>query len=80
MKKFNTIKDLYEAVKAGKIDESKLFIILDNDCTSFWHGSILDDDFFEKDENRIEVTEANGYYDIEKLYPLLFPKAKVEWC
>lgn len=72
MKKYKTIKELYEAVKKGDIDEAKMEIILDNDCTSFYIGP--------SNDNEIQVEEANGYYDIEKLYPLLFPKAKVEWC
>jgi len=63
-----TIKELHDKVKSGKIKESDLQIILDNDCTSF---------YVEGEE--INVDEANGYYDIEKLYPLLFPKANVEW-
>lgn len=70
MKKYKTIKELYEAVKTGEIDELKLEIIMDNDSTHFYEGR----------DNKIEVLEANGYYDIEKLYPLLFPKAMVMWC
>jgi hypothetical protein len=68
--KFKTIKELHKAVKSGKIDESNLLIMLDNDATYFR--------FKESDED-IEVKETNGYQDIEKLYPLLFPKATVEW-
>lgn len=79
MKSFNTIKELYEAVQAGTVDESKLMILLDNDCTNFYIGPMEDDDGNELD-NEIEVKEANGYYDIGKLYPLLFPKANVKWC
>ena len=80
MKKYKTIRELYEAVKAGKIDESKLEIVLDNDCTNFYLGSPFEDDDGVMTANKIVVEEANGYYDIEKLYPLLFPKAKVMWC
>jgi hypothetical protein len=82
MREFNTIKELFEAVKSGKVDESKLRIVLDNDCTDFYEGE--PDDF--GDENwdwkniEIEVSEANGYSDIEALYKLLFPKADVQWC
>ncbi len=64
------IKELYEKVKAGEIDESKLTIIMDNDNTGFYVG----------DEKAIEDFSGNGYCDIEDLYPLLFPKATVEWC
>jgi hypothetical protein len=76
---FETIKDFYGAVKSGKIDESKLTVVMDNDNTGFYEGPCEDEQGNEID-NRIEVKEANGYYDIEKLYPLLFPKATVEWC
>ena len=75
MREYNTIKEFYNAVKAGIIDESKLEIVLDNDCTSFYTGPTSDDTTDE-----IRVIEANGCYDVEKLYPLLFPKAQVEWC
>ena len=77
MKEFDTIKDLFEAVKRGDVDESKLEIMMDNDQTSFYEGGYDPDD--DDQSNRIKVKEANGYFDIEKLYPLLFPKAKVEW-
>ena len=77
--KFKTIKELYDTVKSGKIDESKLVIIMDNDDTSFYNGETEEDENYDIN-NEIKVEEANGYYDIEKLYPLLFPKAKVEWC
>ena len=77
--KFQTIKELYEAVKAGKIDETKLEIVLDNDHTGFYLGPAEDEDGNDTD-NEIEVAEANGYSDIEHLYPLLFPKATVGWC
>ena len=74
---FKTIKELYDAVKSGKIDESKLLIVLDNDMTSFIVA--LTENGVETSDD-ITVKEANGYMDIDKLYPLLFPKATVEWC
>lgn len=73
--KLKTIAELHAKVKSGEIDESKLLIVLDNDSTSFRVG-----DDWEDENANIEVAEADGYYDIEKLYPLLFPKATVEWC
>ena len=79
MKHYKTIKALHEAVKSGEIKEADLTIILDNDCTSFYEGRGWDDEDNEID-NEIEVDEANGYRDIDKLYPLLFPQATVEWC
>ncbi len=75
--KLKTLKELYDKVKLGEIDESKLHIVLDNDCTSFYVG---DGDPMADEGEEINVDEANGYYDIEKLYPLLFPKATVQWC
>jgi hypothetical protein len=72
-----TIKELYDKVKAGEIDESKLVVIMDNDCTSFYVGDPYEAD--EPEEIEINVSEASGYHDIEALYPLLFPKATVEW-
>lgn len=68
MIELENISDLVKMVRNGEIDESKLEIYLDNDCTGFWI----------KDQ-QISVSESHGYYDIEPLYKLLFPKAKVEW-
>ena len=78
MKGYRTIKELYKAVKSGEIDESKLEIILDNDQTNFYIGPSEDENGNDLD-NKIIVDEANGYYDIKKLYLLLFPKAKVDF-
>jgi len=74
-RRLDTLKQLYDKVKAGEIDESKLRVVLDNDCTLFYVENPDNDD-----DDEIIVAEANGYYDIEKLYPLLFPGATVEWC
>ena len=79
MNKYKTIKDFYEAVQAGEIEESELDIVLDNDCTNFYIGSDNDKNGNELD-NEVRVDEANGYMDVEKLYSILFPKANVEWC
>lgn len=72
--KFNTIKDLKNAILEGKVDEGRLEIVLDNDCTNFYLHNGTD----EPDE--ITIKSANGYYDIEELYSLVFSKAKVDWC
>lgn len=77
--KYETIKELHAAVKRGDIDESQLSIVLDNDCTSFCVGPCEDKNGNDLD-NEIEVVEAFGYGDIEKLYVLLFPEANVFWC
>lgn len=77
--KLKTIKELYEKVKSGEIDESKLKIVLDDDCTFFYVGP-SEDDKGEEIDNEIVIEEANGFYDIDKLYSLLFPKSDVNWC
>ena len=74
--KLKTLKELYDKVKSGEINEADLTIVLDNDCTSFYVGDMS----CEAESPEIKVDQANGYYDIEHLYPLLFPKATVEWC
>lgn len=62
------ISELVDKVKSGEIDESRLEVRLDNDMTSFHIG-----------DEEIKIEEGGGYYDIEPLYRLLFPKASVEW-
>lgn len=64
--KYKTIKEFYDAVKSGELDETKLQIIVDSDTTLF----IIDD-------QEITVQEANGRYDVEELYRILFDAAKV---
>lgn len=71
---FETIAELLVAVKDGRIDETKLHIMVDNDCTLF---RLMQGDDAE-DWLDIKVEESNGQYDAEKLYALLFPKATVE--
>ena len=79
--KLKTIAELHAKVQAGEIDGSQLRITLDNDCTSFELGPRVPDAYGDMEPGiEIEVKEANGYYDIGKLYPLLFPGATVEWC
>jgi len=77
--KFKTIKDLHEAVASGKLDATKIEIVLDSYCTDFYYGPAMTPEG-EEVENGIEVTEAGGYSDIEPLYKLLFPKSTVGWC
>lgn len=64
MTRYDKLKKILEDCKAGKIDESKLEIQLDNDQTCIYLGNDM-------------IFEGEGYYDIEFLYPLLFPKAEV---
>lgn len=75
MKKIKSIKDLYDKVKSGEIDESKLIIRMDNDTTQFY--SIRDADKYSDDVE--DYFSGNGYRDIEDLYPILFPKADIDW-
>ncbi len=77
MKKYETLKELVEAVRAGEIDESKLVVIMDNDTTSVYLAAPKED---ENDDCTNEIYKGGGYYDIEDLWPLLLPGASVEWC
>ena len=73
--KLKTIKDLYEKIKKGKIDESKLEILIDYDKVRFF----LKSPRVDEEPAVIDVEGAIGYYDIDPLYKLLFPKAEVSW-
>lgn len=77
MKKYETLKEVVEAVKSGELDEAKLEIIQDNDCSHIYIGPSED-----KDGNDIEncIYEGRGYRDTEDLWPLVFPTARVDWC
>ena len=70
---YETIKDVYEGVKNGDIDESELEIIIDNDDTGFYTTAFGDD-------SGTPLLRGNGYSDVKELYELLFPNAVVEWC
>ena len=69
--KLKTIKELYDKVKSGEIDESKLEIILDTSNDVF---------FMYQNEEIIIQEEKEGDLDIKSLYKLIFPKAFVSWC
>ena len=73
MKPYKTIKALRAAIDAGELDESQLTVVMDNDCSHVHYGTVR-----EHEDNT--VFRGNGYYDIEELWPALFPKATVEWC
>lgn len=64
------IKELYEQVKRGNVDEKDLFIQLDNDST--WVG-------MKHGEDIEKIAEGGGYDDLNIVFELLFPKAEVEW-
>ena len=77
MKKYKTIKEVVEAVKSGELDEAGLLVVMDNDCSHIFSGIPEDGEGNEIDNC---VFEGNGYHDVEDLWPLVFPKATVEWC
>ena len=68
-----TIAELYKKVTTGEI-VGQLEIVVDGDSTYFYHGPNEDEKGNEID-NEIKIKEANGIYDTEKLYQLLFPDA-----
>ena len=73
MKKYETIKAVLEAVQAGELDETQMAVVMDNDCSSIHYGR-----YSEDIDNCI--FRGRGYWDVEALWPLVFPKAAVEWC
>ena len=77
MKQYKTLKEVVEAVKSGELDESKFVIVQDNDCSSIYVGPCVDEDGNDTENC---IYNGNGYLDTEDLWPLVFPKAKVEWC
>ncbi len=77
MKKYANLTELVAAVRSGELDEYKLVVIQDNDCSSVYNGQP------ELDENYNFVNEiynGNGYADTDDLWKALFPTAIVEWC
>lgn len=86
MKKYKTLKEVVAAIKSGELDESNLRVVMDNDHTGIYDKSrcICTDEDKKDKEHWCDCDEkiftGNGYYDIEPLYELLFPKADVQWC
>ena len=76
MKKYKTIKALVKAAKAGKVDESQLTVVMDDDCSSVYLGECEDDKGNDIDN---EIWSGDGHYDCQELWALLLPKATVEW-
>lgn len=72
-KKYETLKAVFEAVKSGELDETKLKVTMDNDCSV-----IVEGEYGEDGEG--VIYRGKGYMDIEDLWPLVFPKATVDWC
>lgn len=73
MPRFESLKELVEAVRCGEVNEALLYVVMDNDCSSVYCAS-------DEDEDEEALYCGKGYYDVEDLWPLVFPKAKVEWC
>ena len=71
-KKYKKLADMVADIRRGAIDETKLRVVQDNDCS---HVYIEDGT-----EEPPCIFEGNGYYDTEELWPLVLPKATVEWC
>jgi hypothetical protein len=69
MTKYKNIRELHEAVQSGDILQSLITVVMDNDHTGFYYGV-----------EQEKILDGNGYHDIEDIYPLLFPRATVEWC
>ena len=64
--KYKTLQEVYNAVKSGELDESKISIYMDNDCSSIRH------------EDGFDLYESDAGYDAEELWPVLFPKAYLD--
>ncbi|KKM93691.1 hypothetical protein LCGC14_1205770 [marine sediment metagenome] len=77
MKKYETLSKLVKAVKSGEIDESKLVVIQDNDCSSVYNGPPEEDDNYDVIN---EIYAGDGYADTDDLWKALFPAADVQWC
>ena len=75
MKKFDTIAALKKAVDDGELDEAKLTVVMDNDCSSIYYAPAE-----EGPEEDDRIFAGKGHYDTEDLWPLVLPKATVEWC
>ena len=71
---FSTLKDLVAAVRRGEVAEDRLRVVMDNDSSSVYLESLASD---AEPEN---IYTGRGHYDVEDLWPLVLPKAEVEWC
>ena len=70
-KEYKSLAALVQAVRNGEVPEEQLRVVMDNDCSQVYLGD---------DEEAEPIYRGNGYYDTEDLWPLVFPKATVEWC
>lgn len=77
MEKYKTLEELHKAVKSGEIDESKMEVFMDNDYSRVYYGPYTDSDGKEIDNC---IFRGKGYNDVQDLWPLVFPKANVDWC
>lgn len=74
--RFKTLSELATAVKSGDIDETKMTVTMDNDCSRVNYGPYPDDDGADWEL----LYRGKGYDDCEDLWLLAFPTAVVEWC
>ncbi|KKK78055.1 hypothetical protein LCGC14_2847420, partial [marine sediment metagenome] len=58
--KYKTLQEVYDAVKSGELDESKISIYMDNDCSSIMYGDI---DLYESDAG-YDAEELANFYGI----------------
>jgi hypothetical protein len=77
MAKYKTIQELLDAIKAGELNQKDIRVVLDNDVTTVEMGYWVDG---VDEEDPEDLYSGNGYMDVEDLWPLLLPEAKVEWC
>ncbi len=75
MAKYKTIQEVVEAVQAGEVDETKLEIVQDNDCSDIYCGPHEDEDY-----NSLAIFRGEGYADTDALWKLVFPKAFISNC
>ncbi len=73
MKTYKSIAKVLEAVRSGELDEKKLEVRMDNDCSSIYY------DYNEESDDNDPIFRGEGYADCDPLWRLLFPKANVDW-
>lgn len=76
--RYKTLNELLVGIKKGEVEESDIRVVMDNDntCVEIGHWTKGYDEF--DDDNLLYC--GNGYVDVEDLWPLVLPKAVVEWC
>ena len=75
MAAYEELPELVAAVRAGDIDESQLLVMMDNDASYVMYEGPVSDLPIGDDAC---LWKGNGDYDVNELWPLVFPKAAVE--